>query len=146
MSGYAAITLLSTAATIDAAKSAKHQGRLQMEEQKRQMDAATQMQQQELQQTERLQTEQLNAQRAAQSANLAQANRAAAESKSMMDRQMKSADEAMNRANQKRPNTRALMDDAAQQGKTGASGTMLTGAQGVDPSSLTLGRSTLLGQ
>lgn len=137
--------LAGAAATVDAAKSAQHQGRLQAEEQQRQLQAAQQMQQQELMQAEKLQMEQLNAQRSAQAANLAQASRAAAESKSLMDKQLKSADEAMNRANQKRPNTRQLLDDASQAGKAGASGTMLTGAQGVDPASLTLGKTTLLG-
>lgn len=57
----------------------------------------------------------------------------------------KSADEATNRANQKRPDTMAILDAAAQSGKGGASGTMLTGSQGIDPSALNLGKNTLLG-
>ena len=61
------------------------------------------------------------------------------------DKQMKSADEANNRANQKQPDTSAILDAANQAGKAGASGTMLTGAQGVDPNQLALGKSTLLG-
>jgi hypothetical protein len=51
----------------------------------------------------------------------------------------------MNRANQKRPDTTALLASASQAGKSGASGTMLTGPQGVDPSAMSLGRGTLLG-
>lgn len=58
----------------------------------------------------------------------------------------KAADEANNRANQKQPDTGAILSAAQQAGKAGGSGTMLTGPQGVDPSALTLGKSTLLGQ
>lgn len=57
----------------------------------------------------------------------------------------KASDEATNRANMKRPDTRAIMDAAAQAGKAGPSSTMLTGPQGVDTSALQLGRTTLLG-
>lgn len=55
------------------------------------------------------------------------------------------AEQANNRANQKSPNSMAILDAASQASKTGASGTMLTGPQGVDPNALTLGKSTLLG-
>jgi hypothetical protein len=55
------------------------------------------------------------------------------------------ADQAFNKANQKKPNTASLYADNAKAGKNGASGTMLTGSQGVDPSALMLGKSTLLG-
>jgi len=61
------------------------------------------------------------------------------------DAQAKSADQANNRANQKTPDTSAILSAAAQAGKGGASGTMLTGSQGVDPNALMLGKSTLLG-
>lgn len=60
--------------------------------------------------------------------------------------QAKAADQATNRANQKRPDTSAILSAAQQAGRAGASGTMLTGSQWVDPSSLTLGKNTLLGQ
>ncbi len=60
-------------------------------------------------------------------------------------RQAKAAEEAMNRANPKRPNVASALSEAEQAGKQGASGTLLTGAQGVDPNSLTLGKKTLLG-
>lgn len=54
-------------------------------------------------------------------------------------------DEAMNRANQKSPDSAALMAANVLSGKAGAGSTMLTGPQGIDPSQLTLGKSTLLG-
>lgn len=60
-------------------------------------------------------------------------------------KQEQSADEANNRANQKRPDTAGALAAAQQSGKAGASGTMLTGAQGVDPTALQLGKTTLLG-
>lgn len=60
-------------------------------------------------------------------------------------KQEKAADEATNRSNQKRANTGAILDAATQAGKGGASGTMLTGPQGIDPNLLNLGKSTLLG-
>jgi len=57
----------------------------------------------------------------------------------------KQADEANNRANAKTPDSAAAMAANVLAGKAGQSGTMLTGPQGVDPTSLTLGKSTLLG-
>lgn len=61
-------------------------------------------------------------------------------------KQEKAADEAFNAANRKKPDTMAILDAASQSGKAGASSTMLTGPMGVDPSALTLGKNTLLGQ
>lgn len=61
-------------------------------------------------------------------------------------KQEDAADQANNRANQKKPDTMAILDAAMQAGKGGASGTMLTGPQGVDPNALSLGKTTLLGQ
>jgi hypothetical protein len=123
-----------TVASLDQAQRAQHQGRLQAEQQQQQMAEA-----------QRLQEEQLRAQTSMNNANLAQAAGAAAESKALMEKQLKAADESMNKASQKRPNTSRIVDEAAQAGRAGASGTMLTGSQGVDPGSLQLGRSTLLG-
>ena len=57
----------------------------------------------------------------------------------------KQADEAMNAANRKTPNTNAMLDRAAGYGKSGPAGTMLTGNQGVKKSELDLGKNTLLG-
>ncbi|MDR3005209.1 MAG: hypothetical protein LBV14_13360 [Acidovorax sp.] len=61
------------------------------------------------------------------------------------DKQAAQADQDFNRANQKKPDTVGMLSAAQQAGKGGASGTMLTGPSGVDPNSLTLGKSTLLG-
>ena len=57
----------------------------------------------------------------------------------------KSADEATNRANQKRPNANAILSAAQQAAKGGMGGTLLTGPQGVNPGEMSLGKSTLLG-
>lgn len=62
------------------------------------------------------------------------------------DKQAKKAEQQINAANQKRPDTAAILAAAQQAGRAGASGTMLTGPQGVDPNALALGKSTLLGQ
>lgn len=147
MSGYvtAGAMLLGTAATIDANKAGKHQARQQQELQAAQLEEATRLQEAELAQARQLQEQQLAAQRSAQSASLAAASRQAAESKALMDKQLKAAEEATNRANMKRPNTARIIDEASQAGKSGASGTMLTGPQGIDTSTLTLGKNTLLG-
>lgn len=74
------------------------------------------------------------------------AKKANAQAQANALKQEKSADEAMNKANQKRADQSGLLDAAAQAGKMGASGTMLTGPQGVDPNALSLGKNTLLGQ
>lgn len=138
-----AVTLL---AGIDQAKQAKHQGKVQLQQQQQQIDEANAIERQKLEQADRLARQQLDAQARAQAASLAQAQRAQAESKALMDKQLKAADENMNRSMQKRPDTRRIQDQAEQAGKAGASGTMLTGPQGVDMASLQLGRNTLLGQ
>jgi ATPase subunit of ABC transporter with duplicated ATPase domains len=56
------------------------------------------------------------------------------------------ADQANNRANQKKADTTGILAQMQQAGKAGSSGTMLTGAGGVNPSGLNLGGNTLLGQ
>jgi polyphosphate kinase 2 (PPK2 family) len=82
----------------------------------------------------------INGQKQASAAKDAQA-----QAQANADKQLKEQDQATNRANQKSPDTMAILDAATQAGKGGASGTMLTGAQGIDPNLLTLGKSTLLG-
>lgn len=62
------------------------------------------------------------------------------------DKQAQLAEQDLNRANQKTPDVGALLSANQQQSLSGQSGTMLTGSQGVDPNSLSLGKSTLLGQ
>jgi len=81
----------------------------------------------------------------AQTASQNQAKEAANKAASQADQAAAQADQDMNKANQKQPDTMALLDAAAQAGKSGVSGTMLTGAQGVDPNALALGKTTLLG-
>ena len=55
------------------------------------------------------------------------------------------AEQDRNRANQRTPNTSALLAAARDRGSTGAGSTFLTGPAGVDPDDLTLGRQSLLG-
>lgn len=52
---------------------------------------------------------------------------------------------AQNAANMKTPDIASILSRAANSGKQGVSSTMLTGPSGIDPTSLNLGRSTLLG-
>lgn len=72
--------------------------------------------------------------------------RASRQAQANADRQAKQAEQELNRANQKKPDSLGMLAAAQQSGKAGASGTMLTGPQGVDPSLLRLGKTTLLGQ
>jgi len=60
-------------------------------------------------------------------------------------KQEKLADEAVNAANRKAPDVSAMLSNAAQMGMSGPASTLLTGAGGVDPNSLALGKNTLLG-
>ena len=73
------------------------------------------------------------------------AEKAARQAQANAQKQEKAADEATNRTNTKRADTGAALDSATQAGKAGASGTMLTGPQGIDPAALNLGKNTLLG-
>jgi hypothetical protein len=73
------------------------------------------------------------------------AEKASQQAEANAKKQEKAADEATNRANTKRADTGAALDSATQAGKAGASGTMLTGPQGIDPAALNLGKNTLLG-
>jgi hypothetical protein len=67
------------------------------------------------------------------------------QAKSTADKQATLADQAMNKENQKRPNTTEILDAANQAGRGGVTGTMLTGSTGVDKNTLALGRNALLG-
>lgn len=60
-------------------------------------------------------------------------------------KQEKSAEEAQNKALAKTPDSAAILSSAEQASKSGVGGTMLTGAQGVDPNSLQLEKKSLLG-
>lgn len=72
--------------------------------------------------------------------------KANAQAQTNAKKQAQLAEQDTNRANQKAPDIGALLSTNQQQSLSGQSGTMLTGAQGVDPNSLSLGKSTLLGQ
>lgn len=71
--------------------------------------------------------------------------KANAQAQTNAKKQAQQAEQDTNRANQKAPDIGALLSANQQQSLSGQSGTMLTGAQGVDPNSLSLGKSTLLG-
>lgn len=53
--------------------------------------------------------------------------------------------QANNKVNQKRPDTGALLSANLAGNSTGLTSTMLTGANGIDPNTLQLGKNTLLG-
>ena len=74
-----------------------------------------------------------------------QQSKAQGEAKNNALKQEKLQDEATNRANRKSPNVNAIMAAAQQAAKGGVGGTMLTGPQGIDPSALQLGKTSLLG-
>lgn len=74
-----------------------------------------------------------------------QAKQSMEQSKAAADKTAAQADQQFNQQNMKKPDTSAILSAAQQSGKMGAAGTMLTGPQGVDPTQLQLGKSTLLG-
>ena len=59
--------------------------------------------------------------------------------------QRQQSEQLVNRANQRTPDVSSIMQAAADSSSGGAAGTMLTGRAGVDPNSLALGKSSLLG-
>lgn len=77
----------------------------------------------------------------------AKAQRSAADQAAQASAQQAAqAEQQFNRQNQKRPNVAGMTATNQQAAMGGAGGTMLTGPTGVDPTALTLGRNTLLGQ
>lgn len=60
-------------------------------------------------------------------------------------RTAKAAEIATNKANQRQPDVAGMLGAAARAGQSGQGSTMLTGPSGIDPASLTLGKSSLLG-
>lgn len=84
-------------------------------------------------------------QKKAQSDALNQQRDAQSKAEANALKQEKAGEEATNRSLAKRPDTGAILSSAEQAAKTGTGGTMLTGAQGVDPNSLQLEKKTLLG-
>ena len=71
--------------------------------------------------------------------------RAQAQQLAQTQAQQRRSEMAMNAANRKQPDVAGIMERAGQQAGGGPSATMLTGPGGVDPTQLSLGRSTLLG-
>lgn len=71
--------------------------------------------------------------------------KAAAQAEARAAEQAELAKQEINRANAKSPDMGSLVDRAAAASKLGAQGTILTGTDGVDEKSLTLGKKTLLG-
>jgi sensor histidine kinase regulating citrate/malate metabolism len=67
------------------------------------------------------------------------------QAKTIADKQATMQTEQINKANAKSPDTGALLGANQQAAKGGQSGTMLTGPAGIDPNSLSLGKSSLLG-
>ncbi len=59
--------------------------------------------------------------------------------------QQRQSEMAINAANRRSPDVSSIMAGASKAASGGPSGTMLTGPAGVDPNSLALGRSSLLG-
>lgn len=68
-------------------------------------------------------------------------NQATANAKATAD----AAAQANNKANQKKPDSDALLSANIAAGQNGLASTMLTGPYGIDPNTLTLGKTTLLG-
>lgn len=68
-------------------------------------------------------------------------NKATAEA----EKNAKLADEASNRANQRRPDVNSILSAAGQAARGGSSGTMLTGPQGAGADAGSLGKTSLLG-
>lgn len=54
-------------------------------------------------------------------------------------------EQQINRANQRSPDSSAILSGNQRAARGGQSGTMLTGVQGIDPNKLALGKNTLLG-
>lgn len=96
--------------------------------------------------------ESLAQQKTQSDALLKQSEQQAAAQQSALGAQLKQSQQAfnlqteqINRANQKKPDTAAIISSAKQSAAGGQSGTLLTGPQGIDTSQLTLGRTSLLG-
>ena len=76
---------------------------------------------------------------------LVKQERAQTQAVASAETQRQQSQQLVNQANRKRPDVSSIMQAAADSSKRGAAGTMLTGPTGVDPNSLALGKSSLLG-
>jgi len=113
--------------------------------QQAQAEQAMQQQQQQAADSMAAQQAQADQQMAAAQASFAATQSQFEKQMQMQQNQLKTAEENANKGNAKRPNSTAMMAATEQAAKAGASGTMLTGPQGVDPSALSLSKNTLLG-
>ncbi len=78
-------------------------------------------------------------------ASLYQGEKARKAQSQAADQARTEADQAFNRANPKKPDVASMLYGNQQANSGGAGSTMITGPQGVDPSGLSLGKTTLLG-
>lgn len=76
---------------------------------------------------------------------LGKQERAQTQAVASAETQRQQSQQLVNQANRKKPDVSSIMQAAADSSKGGAAGTMLTGPTGVDPNSLALGKSSLLG-
>lgn len=83
--------------------------------------------------------------KSAQEKAMKQQQQAQAQAAKQAEQQAMKSEQAMRRASQQTPDVAGIMAAAQEGAAGGPSATMLTGPQGVDPSQLSLGRSTLLG-
>jgi len=142
-------------ASANAKDAAANQERV-AEEQLRQQQTALQEQlrvaQQAQLQQQAAQEAQLKAQQAAYAEQLRQTQAMAAYQQQVQAQQLaqqqanlRLQEEALRRNNQRQPDFASILDSNRRSGAQGQAGTMLTGAGGIDPLTLLLGRSTLLG-
>ena len=80
-----------------------------------------------------------------QEAALAEQKKANAVTKQQGEELIQAEQMAYNQANKKKVDVSGITDASKVAGKSGQSGTMLTGPMGVDPEELNLGQNTLLG-
>ena len=88
---------------------------------------------------------QANDARNAQKAQLAEQRRQNNIANQRAEAEAQKSEEAYNRANQQQVDVMNIQDAEKLKAKQGASGTLLTGNQGVNPDELNLGSNTLLG-
>lgn len=141
MSGAATIAAVAAVAGVGVSaystikqQQANSRAREQQEESLRQQQEAINTQQAQAEQQMAMQQEAANKQLSIAEQSLKQT-----------DTQLKTAEQSSNKYNAKRPDSTAMISQTEQAAKAGASGTMLTGPQGVDPSALSLSKNTLLG-
>ena len=152
MSGAATIAAVAAVASVGVAaystieqKKANARAREQQEEAINNQRIAQEQQQQQAEQQMAQQQAQASQEMAAATQSF-QATQAQFEKQNTLQQnQLKTAEESSNKYSAKRPNSTAMLAATEQAAKSGASGTMLTGPQGIDPNALSLSKNTLLG-